>query len=124
MGTVSDPPAEKDAAGILRAALDALDQPVMLYDDERIVFANVAAHDVLGASRPHELIGRSVESFLIPEMREVSDARRSYVLESGLTLTNLPIKVVRADGETVQLKVDIRPISYDGSTVAMVTLAR
>jgi len=121
---VTEPSADTDAAGILRAAFDALEDPVMLYDRERIVFANAAAHDALGASTPRELVGRNVEGFLPPEMREVSDARRSYIIDSGLTLTNLPVKVVRTDGEIVQFNVDIRPVSYNGSTVAMVTLAR
>ena len=109
---------------ILRAALDALPGPILLYDDERVIFANAAAHSVLAARKPGDLIGQALETFLLPDLRGVSEERRGWVLRDGVPVHNLQMKIVRNDGEVVLLTVDIRPISRDGVTVGMVTLAR
>ena len=110
--------------GLLRAALDALPEPILLYNDARVVFANAAAHAALGAHKPGELIGQALETFLLPDLREVSEERRGWVLRDGVPVHNLQMKIVRNDGEVMLVAVDIRPICCDGVTVGMVTLAR
>ena len=64
-----------------------------------------------------------VADFILPDMAEVNDQRREYVIKQGLELKDLAIKIRGLDGQPSVFKVDIRPISFGGTTAAMVTLA-
>lgn len=72
---------------VLGAALRALPEPVMIYDDDRVLFANAAAQRLLGASSADDLEGASVQSFLVPELADVSPQRRKYVMQDHVQLT-------------------------------------
>jgi PAS domain S-box-containing protein len=121
--TVAAHSAERDLGDVCRVALEALPEPVMIYDEERVVFANRAAQRLLGADGPEDLDGVDVGTFLVPELADVSPERRRYVMRNRMEFSRLPIKVRTMDGRIAMLVVDIRPISFDGTTVAMVTLA-
>ena len=111
-------------AALYRAALDVLPDPIVIYDDTQVLYANDAACRLLGGAKEMQLQGRRVEAFVLPELAEVSTQRRAYVMEQGIELKNLIVKVRGLNGEPTVLRVDIRPISFESSTAAMATLAR
>ena len=113
-----------DVGQLLAEALKVLPEPVVLYDDDHVLFANEAAARLLGASTPADLEGACLDGFVVPELTDVSHERRGYVMQDGLEFTGLPVKVCTLDGQIMPLRVDVRPISLDGMTVAMVTLTR
>jgi PAS domain S-box-containing protein len=113
-----------DAKCIHAAALDALPDPVLVYDDEQVLYANDAAKRLLGGAAPVDLQGMPVEKFILPDFAEISDSRRTYVMEQGVALTNLPVKIRGLDGSVRTLHVDIRPISFGGTSAALATLAQ
>jgi PAS domain S-box-containing protein len=113
----------KDRTAILEAALDALPLPVLIYDDTHVLYANRAAHEVLGADDSTRLQGMRVAEFILPALAEVNDQRRAYVMKHGVELKDLALKIRGLDGHPTVLQVDIRPISFSGETAAMATLA-
>jgi PAS domain S-box-containing protein len=108
----------------MATALEALPQPVMLYDADRVVYANAASCEMLGASVPEDVIGARLDQFLAPEFADASNERRQFVMSAGLELSNLRVKIRTLDGRTLTMDVDVRPLSFDAATYAMVTLAR
>lgn len=96
----------------------------MLYDNECVLFANESAQRMLGATSVDEIEGVSLDVFLVPELQHVSTERRGYVMRDLVGLNDLALKIRTLDGRIVHLRVNIRPISWRGTTVAMVTLAR
>ena len=110
--------------GLLAAALEASPEPVMLYDQHRVVFANAAARLMLAARTPEDVLGVGLEVFLTPDFADASDERRSYVIGHKLKFTNLPVKLRALDGRTLHLRVDVRPVMFEDMTIAMVTIAR
>jgi PAS domain-containing protein len=123
--TVNDGRPEDDSASLYQAALDNLPHPVLIYDAEQVLYANEAALRALGgAGATSELQGMGVENFTIPDFADVNIARRSYVMDQGVTLSNLAVKIRKLDGDTEALRVDIRPITFGGRTAALATLAR
>ena len=121
---MTDHSSEESLDGVFRAALDALVEPVLLYDDCRILYANPAACRVLGGADCANIEGVSVDDFILPDLAEVNNARRAYVMQQGMALHDLVVKVRGLDGKPTVLHVDIRPIQCNGATVALATLAR
>jgi PAS domain S-box-containing protein len=109
---------------LLERALMLVPEPVVLYDDERILFANLAARRILGATAETELEGARLDDFVTPDLAEISEERRGYVVRNGLEFTDLPVKVRALDGRIMLMNVDIRPLTVGTKTVAMVTLSR
>lgn len=108
---------------MLRAALDALPEPVFVYDDSCVLYANQAACDILRGSSVDQVLRMDVNQFILPGFDEISTQRRTYVLKGGINLRNLVIKIRGMDGEPLTLRVNIRQIQFDGRTAAMGTLA-
>ena len=108
---------------LLAAALEALPGPVMIYDQDRVVYANAASWRMLGAVTRDDVVGQRLDAFLPAEFADASNERRAYVIGREMEFTNLRAKIRTLDGRTLTLNVDVRPISLDGRTVAMVTLA-
>lgn len=117
-------PSVNGPVDMLRAALDGVPKPVLIYGSTHILYANQAACVALGGANPSLLQGMPVQDFILPELADVSDPRRAYVLEHGIELRNLVVKVRRLDGEPTVFRLDIVPISFDGTVAAMATLAR
>ena len=111
-------------AALYRAALDILPDPILIYDDSQVLYANAAACRLLGGAQTMQLQGRRVDAFILPELAEVSTQRRAYVMQQGVELKNLIVKIRGLNGEPTVLRVDIRPISFESSTAAIATLAR
>lgn len=114
----ADAPAE-----MFQAALDALPLPVFVYDDREVLYTNDRASQILRAIKGSDLVGKDLDGFVLPGLEDVSAQRRRYVLNGGIHLRNLMIKVRGADGQPIELRVDIRQIRYEGRAAAMATLA-
>jgi PAS domain S-box-containing protein len=121
---VNDPLTTSMHVEMCRAALDALPEAVLIYDEERVLYANSAAARLLGGSSNAELDGLPVQGFILPDLAEVNNARRAMVLNQGIELRDLVVKVRGLDGSPVVLHVDITQIFFDGSSAAMATVAR
>lgn len=109
---------------VLAEALKVLPEPVMLCDDDHILFANEAAQRLLGGSRAAEVESAPCKDFFDPEYADVNAEQHGYVLHNLVKFTDFPLKVHTLDGQILRLRVDMRPVSFDGMTVVMVTLAR
>jgi PAS domain-containing protein len=104
------------------AALDAVGLPVLLHDYDQVIFANAAAAEILGAAPGADITGMGLDTFLVPELASMTKERRAYLLEHRVVFADLPIKMNTLDGRTIRLRVDARPLAFQGRTVGMVTL--
>lgn len=112
-----------DASQLLVAALDAMTIPIMLHDDDFILFANSAAARILGAEPGADIAGLSLDTFVVPELAAVTKERRNYLLHSGMVFAALPIQMRTLDGRTIRLTIDARSIDFQGTKIGVVTLA-
>lgn len=108
---------------MLAAAMDALDLPVLVHDDERILFANAAAVRTLGGSAGADFAGLTLDAFVVPELAPVIRERRGYLLSHRVEFRELPIKMQALDGTELRLVVNARPIVLKDRTVGLVTLS-
>ncbi len=123
--SLHDPDAE---AGGVEACLDCFDllaalssEAVLVHSDERIVYANQAGVELLGARSPQELRGLAMGDFVRPGDLPALEARRAQALE-GAPLPAENWQVVSIDGIEKTVRVTSRPVTHRGRP-ARVTLA-
>jgi PAS domain S-box-containing protein len=78
----------------------------------KLVFANQYANKILGA-KPGELIGRNILDFVHPEFRE-SVIQRIKQLKVGESIPVLEERLVRLDGEVIEVETSSIPFVYKG----------
>ncbi len=88
-----------------------LPELVLALTNRRIVLANPAAAEILGAESPDDLIGRDPISLPLPELQPQHIARLRRVL-SGELLEPVETRVRRLDGSEVDL--DLRTVLVEG----------
>ena len=77
---------------------------ILVYQDARLVFVNRAAVQLLGASAPDQLIGRSVLEIFQAES-QVPIHELAACLPAGQTMQGLEAQVVKVDGGLVDVEV-------------------
>ena len=71
---------------------------IFISRNHRLVFANRAGFRLLGATRPEQVLGKSVVDLVLPDYRAITRRRLRQVLELGRPALILEEKIVRLDG--------------------------
>ena len=82
--------------------------------DNQVVYVNLAAVRMAGASDAAELLGRSALGFVPREHWAVAERRRVKMLETGLPTPVYEAKLRRLDGSVIEAEVMGVPIVYGG----------
>lgn len=93
---------------------------IIVSDGERILFANAAAAELLGASSPEELIHRTYEEIIHPDELAEMLNKRSELLATGQTSPITNRRMLRLDGTTVFVDKTPTFISWQGDPAVMV----
>lgn len=117
-------PDRDEMSGLLETAMEALALPLLLHDEDNIVFVNAAGREILGAATRADIEGLSLDSFATPDLTPFTQERRAYLLRDRVAFTEVPIKMNTLDGRTVHLTVDARPVLFEGKTFGLVTVVR
>jgi PAS domain S-box-containing protein len=120
MGVASDITDRKRAARALqeseeryRSLVDASPDAISVVQDRRILFANPAAFDLVGARTPRDVIGRFVLDFVAEQSRERVVARLDAVLAGGRDVIE-ELKVRRLDGSILDVEAIGILITFQG----------
>jgi len=96
-----------------RNLMDLMPDSVMVWADEKIVFANPTAARLLGAADPKELIGRSYWKVVHPDYHEVGK-KRMELIHKGKQVSLVELEFFRLDGETVSCECTGEAITFHG----------
>jgi len=86
---------------------------IMIHNLQELVFVNIEAARILGASNPEELIGKPIREIIHPDYWEMAQAR-IRMEEEGKTAPLNEEKFIRLDGTPVDVEVIAIPINYKG----------
>jgi len=88
---------------------------IFVYVNEIIVFANATALSLLKATKPYDVIGRNVYSFLLPQSH--NDLRKviSLVLENPKSYISSEDKIIACDGESIDIEISSTYINFEGN---------
>jgi len=84
-----------------RQLVEILPDAILTLADGRIIFANSAAYNLFGISRPRDLIGRRMEDFLDPSGAEAVRGCFEAVQQNGKTGKPARVATGRSDGSVV-----------------------
>lgn len=94
-----------------RRLMDMMPDAVVVFADEKIVFANPAAAKILGAPEPEELMGRSFWKVVHPDYHDIGK-KRIELLQKGDKVPVAEIMFTRLDGKTVLCEATGEAISF------------
>ena len=99
-----------------RALVDALPEAVFVHrGGEGLLFLNEAARKLVGASTPHELIGRSPFVFADDADREALAQRTREILERGTPAEPREARIRRLDGSVIWVEVQGVRVQFAGA---------
>jgi PAS domain S-box-containing protein len=81
--------------------------------DNKIVFVNTSGANLLGFSRPDELIGKQIWDFVHPDYKKRTHRQLEYLKRRQKALTLRENKFLRADGVTLDVEVAATPLIYE-----------
>ncbi len=95
-----------------RLLVDTSPYAIGIYQDQKIVFANRAAAQLLGADGPDALLGATIEQIVAPEELEQATLRVRRLLQGETGLYPAQNVYLRLDGTRVPVEIVAVPFSY------------
>ena len=109
---------EEKYQALLESAMDA----VVVNDEERYLYANAKAAELLGFEDPSSLVGRRFVEFFAPEYRELAATRARERLEGGSPPSRYSFTMLRVDGFPVEVEANINVVGYQGKPAVLAVL--
>ncbi|NBB72609.1 MAG: PAS domain S-box protein, partial [Bacteroidetes bacterium] len=110
----------RETAAIQHHLVELLPDAIIITGaDDRLLFVNSAAADLLGASREEEILGASIWQFVHPESRSHARERKRQ-LQQGEAFDFVEHKLVRLDGSVTSIETASVPIVYRGKRAALI----
>ena len=105
-----------------RRLVEVSPDTIFITKQDRIVFMNPTGFQLLGATSPEQVIGRSPFDFLHPEHDPATRGRIRRFLERGESVPLMEERIIRLDGIGVAVEVAAAPFTYQGFTAMQVVL--
>lgn len=93
---------------------------IAVYGEDGIVFANKAGVRLLGATSLEQIIGKSIRDVIHPECLPTVEQRVRELKEGKPDARLIEGKLVRLDGQVVDVEISSVPIIYDGKPALQV----
>jgi PAS domain S-box-containing protein len=95
---------------------------IVIHSEGRVVFVNPAGAKLIGAETPEQLVGKPMLDFVHPDYRGVVEKRVQKAIEEGERVPLLEEKLVRLDGEEIDVEVTGISTTYEGKPAVQVVL--
>lgn len=103
----------RESEGRYQSLVNLSPDAILVHADDRLIFANPAAAQLLGARSPAELIGRDVMALIHPDDRQVT-AERITQAYAGAVQPLRETTFLRLDGLSVQVEVTGSKVEFGG----------
>jgi diguanylate cyclase (GGDEF)-like protein/PAS domain S-box-containing protein len=97
-----------------RKLVELFPDGISVHSDGRFEFINPAGAEILGAASCSEILGRLVLDFVHPHYHQVFHERLKLVEERGVEIPWMEEKLLRCDGEQVDVEVTALPFNLEG----------
>jgi len=88
---------------------------IVIYQDNKIVFANIESVRLIGAESPENLLGKSLIEFVHPDSRALVIERMRKISNKETVLPLADEKFVRFDGSELEVEVKAIPIRFENN---------
>lgn len=97
-------------------------EPIFVYKNDTIIFANTATAILLGHNYPDELIGCSIFDYVHPDSVEITKIRQRQMNMGEVKLPTIEQKYVRTDGKIIFVEVSSIPFVFKNLKAVQVVL--
>jgi PAS domain S-box-containing protein len=97
-----------------RNLVDAAPDAIFVVSQEKIVFANVAAHRMFAATFTDQMLGLDVSSIIHPDSRKVTGQERQLLLNNKLVYPAIEKRALKLDGTAFHVEVTATYIDWNG----------
>ncbi len=112
--------ARRDSEERYRRLIELSPDAVVVHDSERVIYANTATLQMLGAKEPAQVIGRPVTDFVQRDYRQIVAGRIRFMRETGQVAPLLDEKWVKLDGTVFDVEVTSVSLPWEGRTAFQV----
>jgi PAS domain S-box-containing protein len=105
----------REAEERYRSLVELLPDAILVSDGDIVLFGNPAAARLMGVARPEDLVGRSLLEFFSAEYHAAIAERSRRVIAEGLPSPPEHRKIVRADGQLIDVETAATPIRFGGT---------
>jgi PAS domain S-box-containing protein len=105
-----------------RVLMDNLPDPVLVMQDEQIVFANPAAARLFGLPAPAALLGAPPSALLHPDYLHLCEQSKQRALAGERSKTPVEMKILRDDGGSVDIESLTFAFSFEGHLSVLAVL--
>ncbi len=109
-----------DSAAMYRGLVEYSPVPIIVHRGGRSVFANPATANLLGASSPEDIVGRSLADFIHPDDAVRVDEIMSQMDEPKDQARRLAFRLKRLDGEIAHVETTALYITFGGESAELV----
>ncbi|WP_239619081.1 PAS domain-containing sensor histidine kinase [Cohnella mopanensis] len=104
----------KESEERYRVLVECSPEPIIVYQDSVIVFANPSALRLIGALHPEQVIGEPISKFLHPEDLDKLPKDIYARLRDGTLSERAEERLIRLDGEVIYVESIAVPIDFQG----------
>ena len=98
-----------------RALVETLPDAMFVVSDERIVFVNPAAVQLLGAKRPEQIVGKDLSEIVHPNCLASVRSRSRNSFQTGAAAPAMEHILLALDGSSVEVESAAIPVTWKGS---------
>lgn len=97
-----------------RKIFELLSDAIIIYSEEKILFANSAAAKLLNMTYPQMLVGKSIFNFIHPGFINIFWKESKRLIEEKQTRKMPEFKFVTGDGAIIDVELILTPFNYKG----------
>ena len=105
-----------------RGLVELCPDAIVVHADEKFVYVNPAALELLGAAQPEALIGQSIWPFVPPAYRAVVTERLGQIATAGQSGPLMEQKLFRVDGQEIDVEISGTGVRYNGKQAVQVVM--
>lgn len=103
-----------------RRLVELSPETIAVHSEGKFAYINKTGAKLLGAANPEEIIGKSILDFVHPDYQEIVKLRIQQVQEQGTQIELIQEKLVRLDGQIIDVEVTGIPVTYQGKPATQV----
>ncbi|NOS94514.1 MAG: PAS domain S-box protein [Cyclobacteriaceae bacterium] len=110
-----------EAEGRYRELIETLPLGIVIYQDNRLVFANKSVAKLMGAASVDELIGKPALHFVHPDSLAISMERIQQLMD-GKAVPTIEQKYIRFDGKEIMVDVSAHQLNFRGKPAIQIII--
>lgn len=107
----------KESEERYRLLVDSSPDAILVHDNGEIVYTNKSGATLIGIDKPSTIFGNSIYSYIDPKDHPIIINRlKQYYCGEAEMLDPVEVKVIKCNGESVNIEITSRVVIYEGRT--------